>query len=148
MILRIIHSELVNYPIITFDATGILYLPTPRETQETPTNTFTIRRSGGKRQTMLTIVVLVVACLASQQQILPITAFAPAHARRATPFSSLTSTSLKLGDFFNFGKDKKSEEAAAPVAEETQQDDGEYYDEDDPIEKIFGVFFGKKEKNP
>jgi hypothetical protein len=55
---------------------------------------------------------------------------------------------LYLGDFFNnFGKDKFQE--IAPVAEEPKQEvDEEYYDEDDPIEKIFGVFFGKKEKNP
>ena len=97
---------------------------------------------------MLEKVALIVACL-STEQFLPTIAFSPSHAHRATPLSSATfSTSLKLGDFFNFGKDKKSEETAAPVAEETQQDDGEYYDEDDPIEKIFGVFFGKKEKNP
>ena len=32
--------------------------------------------------------------------------------------------------------------------EEEQEDDDIYYDDDDPIEKIFGVFFGKKEKSP
>lgn len=58
-----------------------------------------------------------------------------------------STTKLYIGDFFNFGK--KEEES--PVADKTpvvEEEDEEYYDDDDPIEKIFGVFFGKKEKNP
>ena len=57
---------------------------------------------------------------------------------------------LHLGDFFNFGKEKASEasdteEKGAPEPADAEET---YYDEDDPIEKIFGVFFGKKEKAP
>ena len=76
-------------------------------------------------------------------------AFSPTHTRHVTTSIPITSsTSLKLGDFFNsFGKETKDNVEAAATSEESEQDD-EYYDEDDPIEKIFGVFFGKKEKNP
>jgi len=42
--------------------------------------------------------------------------------------------------FFNFNKEEEEEE-------EEEQDTG-YVDEEDPIEKIFGVFFGKKEAKP
>jgi hypothetical protein len=61
-----------------------------------------------------------------------------------------TSTTLYLGDFFNnIGKPEKAK-GAGPAVEETkdEEEDDNYYDEDDPIEKIFGFFFGKKEKNP
>ncbi len=64
--------------------------------------------------------------------------------RQSPPSSSSSSSSLRLGDFFNnLGKQPKEEadEAVAAV-------DGGYYDEDDPIEKIFGFFFGKKEEAP
>ena len=63
------------------------------------------------------------------------------------PHSTQTTTSIYLGDFFNFGK-KDEETKAAAVEEEEPEDDDIYYDDDDPIEKIFGVFFGKKEKAP
>ena len=96
---------------------------------------------------MLNAATISIAVCLTTQLVLPATAFSPTHVRYAVPAVSTTSTSLKLGDFFNFGK--KDEASPAPVAEETKQDvDEEYYDEDDPIEKIFGVFFGKKEKNP
>lgn len=66
------------------------------------------------------------------------------------PAHMKSTTTLFLGDFFNFGKKDEPEDTA--VAEEepeaTQEDDDIYYDDDDPIEKIFGVFFGKKEKAP
>ena len=96
---------------------------------------------------MLNAATISIAFCLTTQLVLPSAAFSPTHVRYAVPAASTTSTSLKLGDFFNFGK--KDEASPAPVAEETKQDvDEEYYDEDDPIEKIFGVFFGKKEKNP
>jgi hypothetical protein len=87
-----------------------------------------------------------IAIVLATQQLSPAAAFSPIVIRHAA--APATSTSLYLGDFFNnFGKDKSQE--TAPVAEESNQEiDEEYYDDDDPIEKIFGVFFGKKEKNP
>ena len=59
-------------------------------------------------------------------------------------FSGTTTTSISKTSrgFFNFNK-----EAEADAAEEEDQDTA-YVDEDDPIEKIFGVFFGKKEAKP
>ena len=73
-----------------------------------------------------------------------------------TPINTIhtsSSTSLNLGDFFNFGKkeDTIQEEDIASTATSSDVEEEEeeaYYDEDDPIEKIFGVFFGKKEKSP
>ncbi|KAL9179490.1 hypothetical protein ACHAXT_008780 [Thalassiosira profunda] len=73
------------------------------------------------------------------------TALAFAPSTRLVAGSS--STSLSLGDFFNFGKQEETVEAAAPAEAEEPGEDA-YFDEDDPIEKIFGVFFGKKEKAP
>ena len=74
-------------------------------------------------------------------------AFAPSRLGYVNrPHSTQTTTSIYLGDFFNFGK--KDEEKASAVEEEEPEDDDIYYDDDDPIEKIFGVFFGKKEKAP
>jgi len=60
-------------------------------------------------------------------------------------------TTLFLGDFFNFGNNQKEQEEAAPVASEVEEEDEAqtgYIDEEDPIEKIFGIFFGKKEVEP
>jgi hypothetical protein len=89
-------------------------------------------------------------------------AFAPSSGRdriirrprhQSPPPSSSSSSSLRLGDFFNnFGKPKVDGETAA-VTEKADEGKavtgGEgYYDEDDPIEKIFGFFFGKKEEAP
>lgn len=74
----------------------------------------------------------------------------PGRARPLSPQS--TSTSLGIGDFFNFGKkdEEKKEDPSpeSPVTAAADPDDDTYYDDDDPIEKIFGVFFGKKEKAP
>jgi hypothetical protein len=63
-----------------------------------------------------------------------------------------TSTTLHLGDFFNFGKAKESEQVTtttttAPTPEEEAAKTG-YVDDEDPIEKVFGFFFGKKEAEP
>ena len=62
-----------------------------------------------------------------------------------------TSTTLHFGDFFNFGKDKaaeeQEEETVSLTPEEAAVQTG-YIDDDDPIEKIFGIFFGKKEAEP
>jgi len=81
------------------------------------------------------------------------TAFAPplgpGRALASSSSSGQSTTSLELGDFFNFGKPKEAEaEAATTDAAEKEEEEEGYYDEDDPIEKIFGVFFGKKEKAP
>ena len=88
----------------------------------------------------------VVAALLSWPQIT--LSFAPSRLGYVNrPHSTQSTTSIYLGDFFNFGK-KDEETKAAVVEEEEQEDDDIYYDDDDPIEKIFGVFFGKKEKAP
>ncbi len=70
--------------------------------------------------------------------------------------STTKTSSLNLGDFFNFGKqESKQQEPTAATAKTEQatptptpEEEEDYYDEDDPIEKIFNVFFGKKEKAP
>ena len=79
-------------------------------------------------------------------------AFAPSRIGPVQPLNQQhhagsSTTQLYIGDFFNFGN---KEEEKQPVAEKVEEEpeDEEYYDEDDPIEKIFGVFFGKKEKAP
>ena len=64
-------------------------------------------------------------------------------------FGSKTGTSsstLYLGDFFNFNKneDTAEQQQAAVVAEEEPPKD----EDQDPIEKIFGFFFGAKEEKP
>lgn len=64
-----------------------------------------------------------------------------------TPLSSkaslsTTTTQRHLNNFFNFNKpDEEVKEE-----EDTFQDAA--YDEDDPVEKIFGFFFGKREEEP
>ena len=67
-----------------------------------------------------------------------------------THVSSDTSTTLYLGDFFNFGKpsEKEAQDAIKSTMDPNDEEEEIYYDVDDPIEKIFGVFFGKKEKSP
>lgn len=61
----------------------------------------------------------------------------------ASPPSS-SSTALPFGDFFNFdkGDEGKNEESAEEEDEKSNAPD------EDPIEKIFGFFFGGKEDNP
>lgn len=66
-------------------------------------------------------------------------------------FSHESPTSLSLGDFLNFNKPKPEDDS--PVAEVNMGgDDSENKDEsvdaDDPVEKLFSVFFGKKEEKP
>lgn len=59
-----------------------------------------------------------------------------------------TSSELHLGDFFNFGKKETSdkEEKESEVAKvETEK---EVYRDDDPVEKLFNIFFGQKEEAP
>lgn len=71
------------------------------------------------------------------------------HGRATQSSSGSSTTPLYLGDFFNFGKSKEAEPKASTDTELDEEPEEEaYYDEDDPIEKIFGVFFGKKEKAP
>lgn len=80
-------------------------------------------------------------------------AFAPSRLSHVakqmkTSNGSSSTTSLNLGDFFNFGKPKQAEPEIATAAEADEETEEEvYYDPDDPIEKIFGIFF-KKEKSP
>ena len=65
---------------------------------------------------------------------------------------STSSTSLYLGDFFNFGnKQTEPEQQQQQVEEPTPEQEAEqtgFVDNDDPIEKVFGFFFGKKEAEP
>ena len=61
------------------------------------------------------------------------------------PPSVPTSTSLHLGDFFG---EKTEDPPASATGSVEQTEDKGYYDEDDPIEKLFGFFFGKKENAP
>jgi len=65
------------------------------------------------------------------------------------PQQQQTSTTLYLGDFFNFGKKEEQETTTPPppTPEEEAAQTG-YVDDEDPIEKIFGIFFGKKEAEP
>jgi hypothetical protein len=50
-----------------------------------------------------------------------------------------------LNNFFNFNK-PEPKTAEAEKEEDTFEDGA--YDEDDPVEKIFGFFFGKREAKP
>lgn len=59
-----------------------------------------------------------------------------------------SSITLQLGDFFDLNKQKEPDTPVATTTEEPSDEDDDYYDENDPIEKIFNVFFGKKEKEP
>ena len=75
---------------------------------------------------------LLVALLSGRQ----ILAFAPPHQNHVQHSHGPTSTSsLFLGDFFNFGKKEEETVATTSTKEEEQVDEG-YYDEDDPIEKV------------
>ena len=55
--------------------------------------------------------------------------------------------SLTARNFFNFNKPEQTEEAKKEEEEDPNLQDGAY-DPDDPIEKIFGFFFGKREASP
>lgn len=95
------------------------------------------------------LAVAALAALLSRQTTL---AFAPSHISHV-PYSRGQTTRpstrpLYLGDFFNFGKKEEEPEASADTVVEEEPEEEGYFDEDDPIEKIFGVFFGKKEKEP
>ena len=68
--------------------------------------------------------------------------FAPSRVSRVAGRTTISTTTRW---FFNFGDN--GEEGKAEAGEEEEQDTG-YVDEDDLIEKIFGVFFGKKEAKP
>lgn len=56
-----------------------------------------------------------------------------------------STTSRSLNNFFNFNS---NEEKEAEVKEDEKQYEDGAYDEDDPVEKIFGFFFGKREEKP
>mmetsp|Transcript_29295 Transcript_29295/g.49927 ORF Transcript_29295/g.49927 Transcript_29295/m.49927 type:complete len:332 (-) Transcript_29295:160-1155(-) len=64
------------------------------------------------------------------------------------PQQQQTSTTLYLGDFFNFGKKEEQETTTTPPTPEEEAAQTGYVDDEDPIEKIFGIFFGKKEAEP
>ena len=57
-------------------------------------------------------------------------------------------TELYLGDFFNFNKDSKEKEEAPVEAKAPESVVEEGYSDDDPVEKMFNLFFGKKEEEP
>ena len=63
-----------------------------------------------------------------------------------------TSTSLYLGDFFNFGNkspEEKTEETNDDTdAKEIEKNNKDEQWDDDPVDKIFNFFFGKKEEEP
>ena len=94
---------------------------------------------------MISVLLIITTALLCEQS----TAFAPSQLGNSIiqrPCNSQP-TKLYLGDFFNFGKDNEPKDTTT-TEEEIEEDDGLYYDNDDPIEKIFGVFFGKKEAAP
>ena len=77
-------------------------------------------------------------------------AFAPNGLSSCQISSKPSTSSLHLGDFFNFNKNdgdtaQKQEEVAEP--EDAPQAAVEEEDQD-PVEKIFGFFFGAKEEKP
>ena len=118
---------------------------------------------------LLVVAILIVASSSSSQEVLAFTT-PPYSISSSSIISSTTrhhlrgfyapsSTSLRLGvgDFFNNlvsggnsnsnsnGNNKQPPTKANDAPEE--RDEG-YYDNDDPIEKIFTFFFGKKEESP
>jgi hypothetical protein len=102
--------------------------------------------------TMLRCLIFLFVALRSGQRAL---SFTPSHiinALRSTSGPSSKSP-LYLGDFFNFGKPKEGSSgtdanSGATTATDSEEENEGYYDEDDPVEKIFGFFFGKKEQAP
>ncbi len=58
-------------------------------------------------------------------------------------------TKLHLGDFFNSNKGDSSKDTASstPTVEDSEPGN-QRFDDDDPVEKLFGFFFGKKEEAP
>jgi len=71
---------------------------------------------------------------------------------RAQRFSR-KETALFLGDFFNFGSKPKdatanTESKETPSKTAPSENQVDLQDDDDPVEKIFNFFFGKKEEAP
>lgn len=66
----------------------------------------------------------------------------PSHVLRKRPGVSTTARG-----FNNFFKKPESEAPPEPAEEEDDFQDGAY-DAEDPVEKIFGFFFGKREEAP
>ena len=74
-------------------------------------------------------------------------AFVPQGHVRFGPIGSkagASSSKLYLGDFFNFNKNEDTAEQAVATEEETSGTP----EDQDPVEKIFGFFFGAKEEKP
>ncbi len=95
--------------------------------------------------TMLRCLIFLFVALRSGQRAISFTPPRFVNTLRPTSGSSL------LGDFFNFGKPKEGGTDAntgATTATDSEEENEGYYDEDDPVEKIFGFFFGKKEQAP
>ncbi len=96
---------------------------------------------------------LLVALQPSRQTVLCFTPTTTSfgYAQRSTS-GPTSKSSLHLGDFFNFGKPKEGASGTdaldTATATEPKEEKEGYYDEDDPVEKIFGFFFGKKEQAP
>jgi hypothetical protein len=90
-------------------------------------------------------ILFVFVALQHRQTALSFTPSSFGHAQRSS-----SGPSSKSSLFFNFWKPKEDADAetAAATATEPKDEDEGYYDEDDPVEKIFGFFFGKKEQAP
>ena len=56
--------------------------------------------------------------------------------------------SLIQRKFFNFGKQEEVEDVVKEPVIETEEEVDGAYDAEDPVEKIFGFFFGKREAAP
>ena len=69
---------------------------------------------------------------------------ASAFVTPSTQTTPTTSTARYMFDFFN--KDKNDEESVSPTPQQPEEDANDF--SDDPVDKIFSVFFGKKEEEP
>lgn len=59
-----------------------------------------------------------------------------------------TSSELHLGDFFNFGKKDTTDNEEKESEVSKVETEKEVYSDDDPVEKLFNIFFGQKEEAP
>lgn len=90
------------------------------------------------RLSALTVVLLSVSC----------DAFAP-NGHLSHQISKTSTSSIHLGDFFNFNKNEGDTAQQEAVAEqESSALVVEEEEDQDPVEKIFGFFFGAKEEKP
>jgi len=96
----------------------------------------------------LIIALIAVQCISTIQHVLAFTAPAThIYTVKHTSTRSLHKpTKLYLGDFFNFNKGDSSKDSETPAKE--PEPENQPYSDDDPVEKMFGFFFGKKEEAP